>query len=167
VKNKRGFALIELLFVITLVATIGITFFVLKNKSLSKNQLNTTNVYPTATKKSGTNLIVIKFDKGLDVDLQNGTFTSADNIDLDSLNALVSNYSATAGRVFSRDPKIIEQERIELEKKTGEDVPNLNLYFKIQLIENISPEEKASFIEQLQKMNFLETSYEEPVMGLP
>ncbi len=102
-------------------------------------------------------IIVVKFSEGSDVRLRNGKLVSLSNASVEDVNQLFDQYPlSNIERQFTQPEQEIAKEQEQLEIETGEDVPDLNLYYRLFLQ---NPGDAEALIDGLNKLEIVELAY--------
>jgi len=132
---------------------INLLIFTLLCAACSTEQLSSSETEAS----SGPTLIVVKFSEGTDIRLRDGKLVSISSGSIPELDNLFEKYPVTSiERQFTQPEEEIAQEKADLESQTGEEIPDLNLYFRI----NIKNQKDAeSFLASLRGLPIVETAY--------
>jgi hypothetical protein len=105
-------------------------------------------------------VIVIKFIEGSDIRLRYGKLVSLSNGSVDELDELFARFPLDAlERQFSQPEDQLTQEQAALETETGEDLADLNLYFRLTMKNKAGG---AAFIDALNALPIVELAYPGP-----
>jgi len=114
---------------------------------------------------SGPTLVVVKFAEGTDIRLRDGKLVSLSSGSIPELDKLFEKYPITSiERQFTQSEEEIAQEKADLESQTGEDIPDLNLYFRINIKNRKDAE---SLLASLSALPIVETAYFEALPAPP
>jgi len=115
------------------------------------SQENTSNTNANAV------TVAVKFNEGTDIRLRDGKLVSLSTGSLSSLDAALERYGVTAiERQFSQPEEQFAREQAEIEKETGQDIPDLNLYFRLRLRD---AGQAQGLLTALAKLPVVETAY--------
>ncbi|MCJ7722708.1 MAG: hypothetical protein MUP03_01100 [Anaerolineales bacterium] len=110
-------------------------------------------------------VIVIKFVEGSDIRLRAGKLVSLSNGSVDELDELFARFPLDAlERQFSQPEDQLAREQAALETETGEDMADLNLYFRLTLKNKA---DGAALIDALNALPIVELAYPEPAPAPP
>lgn len=104
----------------------------------------------------------IKFDEDADVAIKDGRFVSQAGKDLSAINEIIK---PAPGRtrvsdVFKQDDKTIDKQRKQIKRRSGRTAPDLNSYFKVELVGNT---DSTSLSNELKDLAVVEEAYPEPL----
>jgi len=104
-------------------------------------------------------VVVVKFVEGSGIRLRDGKLISLANASTIDVDALFVQYPLTGiERQFTQPEEEIAEEQKELEDETGEDMPDLNLYYRLMLQ---NPEDAEALTDGLNKLDVVELAYPE------
>ena len=110
-------------------------------------------------------VIVIKFVEGSDIRLRAGKLVSLSSGSVDELDELFVRFPLDAlERQFSQPEDQLAREQAALETETGEDLADLNLYFRLTLKNKA---DGAALIDALNALPIVELAYPEPAPAPP
>lgn len=109
--------------------------------------------------------IHLKLQEGSGVRLRDGTFVSVTGRDVAGLEGVWGRYPGTrAERMFSRSEGDLAADEHRLEAKTGEDLADLNLWYRLTVGPGVDPE---GLIDALNSLDIVEIAYPEPLPAPP
>ncbi|MDF1543760.1 MAG: S8 family serine peptidase [bacterium] len=131
------------------------------NPTLAPKQ---TAVKPLSTAvPSGTDIshVVVKFNDEAQVRQRSGQFKSLSGRSIDEADRLLTSFGSTKiRRLFdSQDEAFLDQQRSTLESKSGKQLADLNGYYRIDVTD---PNEAASLINELNRLDIVEIAYFQP-----
>jgi subtilisin family serine protease len=103
----------------------------------------------------------LKLQEGSGVRLRDGTFVSITGRDVGALREVLTQYPGTqVERMFSRpEAELAADERL-LEAKTGKDLADLNLWYRLVVGAGAAPE---ALVDALNRLDIVEIAYPEPL----
>ena len=112
------------------------------------------------------NAIEVKFVEGSSYRLRNGALTTLGNDDLAGLRAALQAHPvSTIQRIFTQDEDQIRSDRLSIEKASGEQVPDLNLWYLFTVASGV---DAAALIDSLNALPQVELAYAAPLpAGFP
>jgi hypothetical protein len=111
------------------------------------------------------NKIHVKFAKGSGVRLRNGKFATLANADLSDVRAVLQQFPGIQiERLFSRPELVLAQEKQRIEAKTGQNLPDLNLWYRLILPPGSNAE---ALVAALNTIPIVEVAYIEPQPAPP
>lgn len=111
-----------------------------------------------------TQRVVVEFNEGGIVRLRNERLVSLSGEDLSDFYNVMDNYEGVQiERYWSRSEEDLDNERKELEEKTGKDLPDLNSFYVVT-IDNIDITSLLSLLEELKSLSIMAEAYELPVV---
>jgi hypothetical protein len=109
--------------------------------------------------------VQVKFVDGSGVRLRDGGFVSTTGQDLAALQAVLARYPVSGiDRLFQRPEDDLAAEKAANEARTGQPQPDLNLYFRVTLVEGA---DAAAFIAELGGLEFVGSAYADPTAAPP
>jgi outer membrane protein assembly factor BamB len=109
--------------------------------------------------------IDLKLQEGSGVRLRDGAFVSITAHDVTALAEVLSRSPGMrAERMFSRSEADLAADERRLEAKTGEDLADLNLWYRLLVAPGADPE---AFIDALNSLDIVEIAYPEPLPAPP
>ncbi len=103
----------------------------------------------------------VKFNEGTRVRLRDGQLVSLAGADLSGLDAALATYPVEEiERLFTRPEAALDAERLQIEAETGEQLPDLNLYYRFVVADAA---DGASLVAALVALPVVEEAYAEPL----
>ena len=109
--------------------------------------------------------VIVKFIEGSDVRLRGGLLISESGQPMTGVaNALARRAGARAARLFSRPEETLASEKARGQARSNRPLPDLNLFYRIQLPPGADPEE---LVTELKTLPIVENAYLEPLPAPP
>ena len=107
----------------------------------------------------------LKLQEGSGVRVRDGTFVSITGRDVEPLREVLSQYPATqVERLFSRSEAELAADERQLEAKTGKELADLNLWYRLVVGLGADPE---ALIDALNSLDIVEIAYPQPLPAPP
>jgi serine protease len=114
---------------------------------------------------SFTGTIILKFVEGTDIRLRDGKLVSISSGAVAELDQILDRFPlAKIERLFTQPEEEIAKEQTEMEAETGENLPDLNLYFRLTVQDKT---EGKALIDALNNLPIVEQAYSEGVPAPP
>jgi hypothetical protein len=106
-----------------------------------------------------TGIIIVKFVEGADIRLRNGKLVSLSTGEVSELDQLFTSFPLESiERLYTQPEDEIATEQAQMEASTSEEVPDLNLYFRLKIQDKSQGE---ALIDGLNKLSIVELAYPE------
>ncbi len=117
--------------------------------------------YQTLPSSLNTDRIIFKLQEGTPQTVFTGTSFSATGSEWKRLNSLLSgqNRATTVQRHFPTDITTLNQMRKTASQRVGWELPDLSLYFEVELSPQASAQEKLEMINELNALDIVEIAY--------
>jgi serine protease len=110
-------------------------------------------------------IIILKFVEGTDIRLRDGKLISMTSGAVAELDQIFARFPlAEIARLFTQPEEEIAKEQAEMETQTGENIPDLNLYFRLIVQDKADGE---ALIDALNSLSIVELAYPEPIAAPP
>jgi len=107
----------------------------------------------------------IKFREGTGIRLRGGEFVGGPGRDLPGVASVLAGYPGVRiQRLFSRPEATLAADQARLEARTGKDLPDLNLWYRLILP---TGEDIEALVDSLNALDFVEIAYPEPLPAPP
>ncbi|TET95297.1 MAG: PKD domain-containing protein, partial [Candidatus Zixiibacteriota bacterium] len=126
-------------------------------------------VYETLPDYLNTNQLIFKLKEGVgQPDFGGGKFLMT-GTEWDRLNAVLSpdRKSSRVQRHFKIDVNTLNRMRQAGSQRIGRQLPDLSLYYEIEIESNATPQEKLDMIAEINSLDIIEIAYFEPIPELP
>lgn len=112
-----------------------------------------------------TGIIIVKFIEGADIRLRNGKLVSVSTGAIAELDQIFARFPLEKiERLFTQPEDEIAKEQAEMEANTGEDLPDLNLYYRLKIQDKSDGE---ALIDALNDLTIVELAYPEATPAPP
>lgn len=152
-------------YLFTFLFTILITTNLFSAINQLKRQVAPKPVYETLPSGANTNEIIFKLQEGMGQPEFDGQRFLLSGSQWDSLNEVISTVNKTNNVKphIELDKNILNEMRLEGSQRTGRELPDLTLYYKLTIAENATAKEKLELVSNLNNLSIIEIAYFSPI----
>jgi hypothetical protein len=110
-------------------------------------------------------ILILKFVEGSDIRLREGKLVSISSGAVEELDEIFTRFPPVEiERLFTQPEEQIAKEQADMEAETGEDLPDLNLYFRVTVK---SASDRGALMDALNSLPIVERAYPEAAPAPP